>query len=359
MAATSARSWVRVRGSSGPCRARAAAVVRSQIPAAVSAGRYAENQAIPSESGRNSTRRSLALLVWRFSMLSGWWRSRHVRTFERNRYGTRSPAGQPRAGFGASGSRKCASSAAAPAGSRLAVSSTMARACAQEIVPACKAFRVSGKRFVRARQSPRNAPAVPAPTVRTQATSAVTAISWHFASCSGHRRCSHGVGGPHIGRGHQHLQRSKPRLHPDHAGQAVQALIRQIPQRIIPQRAGPGRTSPAQNRTDQSVIRTGQIGAVRSSAVGAAPGERNPAPPSTPQQPPAPPCPPHSSPCFPYPHQIRRLRQLSGAQIGWLPQLAAHRYSAPVTASAAAKPGGKPNATVSRSTRMVPSRCSA
>ena len=41
MAATSARSWVRVRGSSGPCSARAAAVVRSQIPAAVSAGRYA------------------------------------------------------------------------------------------------------------------------------------------------------------------------------------------------------------------------------------------------------------------------------------------------------------------------------
>ena len=178
MAATSARSWASVRASSGPCRARAAAVVRSQIPAAVSAGRYAENQAIPSESGRNSTRRSLALLVWRFSMLSGWWRSRHVRTFERNRYGTRSPAGQPRAGFGASGSRKCASSAAAPAGSRLTVSSTMTRACSQEIVPACKAFRVSGNRAVRASDSPSRAPAVCSLTVRAQATSETMTISW-------------------------------------------------------------------------------------------------------------------------------------------------------------------------------------
>ena len=178
VAATSARSWVRVRASSGPCRARAAAVVRSQIPAAVSAGRYAENQAIPSESGRNSTRRSLALLVWRFSMLSGWWRSRHVRTFERNRYGTRSPAGQPRAGFGASGSRKCASSAAAPAGSRFAVSSTMTRAWSQEIVPACKAFRVSGSEAVRASDSPSSLAAAPSLTVRAQATSETMTISW-------------------------------------------------------------------------------------------------------------------------------------------------------------------------------------
>ncbi len=88
----------------------------------------------------------------------------------------------------------------------------------------------------------------------------------------GDRRCGQGVGGPHIGRGHQHLQRSKPRLPPGHAGQAVQALIRQNPQRIIPQRASPGRTSPISNgRT--SLFRTGQIGAVRSSAVGAAPGD--------------------------------------------------------------------------------------
>ncbi len=71
----SARSWVRVRASSGPCRARAAAVVRSQIPAAVSAGRCAESQAMPSRSGRNSTRRSAALVVWRSSMLARWWRS--------------------------------------------------------------------------------------------------------------------------------------------------------------------------------------------------------------------------------------------------------------------------------------------
>ena len=115
---------------------------------------------MPSRSGTYSTRRSAALLVWRSSMLAGWWRSRQARALARNRDGTRSPAGQPRAGFGASGSRKCASSAAAPAGSRPLVSSTMIRACCQEIVPACRAARVSGSAVVRARDSDRRAPAV-------------------------------------------------------------------------------------------------------------------------------------------------------------------------------------------------------
>ena len=292
MAATSARSWVRVRVSAGPWRARAAAVVRSQIPAAVSAGRYAENQAIPSESGRNSTRRSLALLVWRFSMLSGWWRSRHVRTFERNRYGTRSPAGQPRAGLGASGSRKCASSAAAPAGSRFAVSSTMARAWAQEIVPALNAARVSGKRFVRARQSPRNAPAVPAPTVRTQATCG----DRHLLAL---RRPAGPPPVPPSRRWPAHRPRppapstqqtapppgpcrpSRPGRHPPK------------PATDHPPTGRPRTGQSDQKRTEQSdQQRTDQRGQRR-------PRRRNPAPQSTPQQPPAPPCPPHSSPCFP------------------------------------------------------------
>ena len=138
---------------------------------------------MPSRSGTNSTRRSAALLAWRVSMLTGWWRSRQVRALARNRHGTRSPAGHPRAGSGASGSRKCASSAAAPAGSRPAVSSTMIRACCHEIVPACRAARVSGSAVVSAWQSDRRAPADRSLTVRTHATSATTAISWAVCSC--------------------------------------------------------------------------------------------------------------------------------------------------------------------------------
>ncbi len=53
---------------------------------------------MPSRSGAYSTRRSRTLLAWRFSMLTGWCRSRQIRAFARNRAGTRSPAGQPRAG---------------------------------------------------------------------------------------------------------------------------------------------------------------------------------------------------------------------------------------------------------------------
>ena len=138
---------------------------------------------MPSRSGTNSTRRSAAHLVWRFSMLTGWWRSRQVRALARNRPGTSSPAGHPRAGSGASGSRKCASSAAAPAGSRPAVSSTMIRACCHETDPACKAARVSGSAVVRACDSASRAPADRSLTVSTHATSATRAISRAVCSC--------------------------------------------------------------------------------------------------------------------------------------------------------------------------------
>ncbi len=184
VAAVSARSWARVRVSLGFWRARAAAVVRSQIPAAVPAGRYAESQAMPSRSGVYSIRRSAALLLWRSSMPAGWWRSRQLRALARNRDATRSPAGQPRAGPGAPGSRKCASRAAAPAGSRPVVSSTMIRACCQEIDPAPRAFRVSGSAVVRARLSARSAAEARSLTVRTQASSATRAISWAARSCA-------------------------------------------------------------------------------------------------------------------------------------------------------------------------------
>ena len=116
-------------------------------------------------------------------MLTGWWRSRHVRALARNRPGTSSPAGHPRAGLGASGSRKCASSAAAPTGSRSAVSSTMIRACCHEIVPDCRAPKVSGSAVVNAWQSDRKAPAERSLTVRTHAISATTAISRAVCSC--------------------------------------------------------------------------------------------------------------------------------------------------------------------------------
>jgi hypothetical protein len=54
VAVMSARSWVRGLASSAPWRALAAVVARSQIPAAWLAGRYAESQAMPSQSGAYS-----------------------------------------------------------------------------------------------------------------------------------------------------------------------------------------------------------------------------------------------------------------------------------------------------------------
>ena len=183
-------------------------------------------------------------------MLSGWWRSRQVRALARNRAGTISPAGQPRAGSGASGSRKWASSAAAPAGSRLAVSSTMTRACCHEIVPACSAARVSGNLVVRAWTSASKAPRRPFADRQDTRDLRGHGHLLGRAVLRGRRRRRHGPGGLDIVRGQQHLQRSQPGFPPGHAGEPVQAIIRQIPQRIAPpERTGipdgsiPGRIS--------------------------------------------------------------------------------------------------------------------
>ena len=138
---------------------------------------------MPSRSGTNSTRRSAAHLVWRFSMLTGWWRSRQVRALARNRPGTSSPAGHPRAGSGRVGVQEVRLQRGRPGRVQAAVSSTMIRACCQEIVPACKAARVSGSAVVKAWHSDRRAPAERSLTVRTHATSATTAISWAVCSC--------------------------------------------------------------------------------------------------------------------------------------------------------------------------------
>ena len=83
-------------------------------------------------------------------MLSAWWRSRQVRALALNRCAGNAPTGQPRAGSGASGSRKWASNAAAPAASRHAVSSAITTAWPQEITPACNADKVSGNKAVTA-----------------------------------------------------------------------------------------------------------------------------------------------------------------------------------------------------------------
>ena len=126
--AMSARSWVRVLASPGPCMARAAVVVRSQMPAAWAAGRYAESQAIPSRSGAYSTRRSAAL-----------------------------------AGV---------------------VSSTMIRACCHDKVPAWSADSVRGRALVRSRASNSRALAARSLMVRTPAISEVVAISLTVWSCA-------------------------------------------------------------------------------------------------------------------------------------------------------------------------------
>ncbi len=129
-------------------------------------------------------------------MLSVWWRSRQVRALCRNLPGTNSPAGQPwpepaAPGAAAAGPassagsvpRKWVSMAAAPAGSREAVSSTMIRACCQERSPACSAARVRGRVVVSSRACPSSAAADRSETVRTHATSAMTDIS-----CAVHSR---------------------------------------------------------------------------------------------------------------------------------------------------------------------------
>ena len=110
-------------------------------------------------------------------MLTGWCRSRQYRALARNLAGVSSPAAQPRAGFGASGSRKCASSAAAASGDRPSVSSHMIRPCCHDSVPAPSAARVSGRSVLSLADSSRKRAAAPSLTVSAHATSAVTDIS--------------------------------------------------------------------------------------------------------------------------------------------------------------------------------------
>nr|WP_328699915.1 hypothetical protein [Arthrobacter sp. 9AX] len=149
------------------------------------AGKYAESEAIPSGSGRNSTRRSATPLAWRFSIDAAWWRSRHVRALALNRYAGISPTNAAVAGLGTSGSRNCASNAAAPARSRPTASSTITSACCQVIAPSCNANNVNGNSPTSACDADRNAPAAREPNDSRAPISAATAISKACTGASG------------------------------------------------------------------------------------------------------------------------------------------------------------------------------
>ena len=251
----SARSWARVRASSGPWRARAAAVVRAQIPAAVSAGRCAESQAMPSRSGTNSTRRSAALVVWRSSMLTGWWRSRQARALARNRDGTRSPAGQPRAGFGASGSRKCASSAGRPG--RIQAGGFVDDDPGVGPGDRPGPQRGQGQRQPRCQRLGVGQEGCGGAFADGQDTGDLGHQGQLLggAVLRGRRRRRQEPGRPGVIGGQLNLQRGRPGLQPGHLGEPVQATVRQIPQRIsITQRIGAGRSG------------AGRIGAVSAGA---------------------------------------------------------------------------------------------
>ena len=197
---------------------------------------------MPSRSGTNSTRRSAALVVWRFSMLTGWWRSRHARALARNRDGTSSPAGQPRAGLAASGSRKCASSPAAPAGSREA-------GFVDEDPGVLPGDRPGPQR----RQGQRQ-PRCQYPGVGQQGCGGAFADGQDTGDLGDHghllcrlflrgrRRRRQEPGRLRVVGGQLDLQRRGPGLQPGDLGEPVQATVRQIPQRIsIRQGIGAGR----------------------------------------------------------------------------------------------------------------------
>ena len=261
-------------------------MVRSQIPAAVSAGRYAENQAIPSESGRNSTRRSWTLLAWRFfdaDRVVAFAPRAHFRAEPaRDKVPGRAARGP---GSGASGSRKCASSAAAPAGSRL-------RGFVHHgpgVRPGDRAGlqRLQGQRqlrFVRASDSASKVPAACSLTVRAHASSDDDRPTPGRCGPARMPPAAPSPGSPRVVRGQQHLQRRHPGFHPGHPGEPVQAGIRQIPQRIsAPELTGvPGRINAGR-------ISYGLPGAGQSSQRG---NRRR-------GEPPRPPWSPHSNPCFP------------------------------------------------------------
>ena len=200
---------------------------------------------MPSRSGVYSTRRSAALLVWRASMLTGWWRSRQVRALARKRAGTRSPAGHPRAGLGASGSRKCASSAGRPG-------RVQAGGFVDDdpgVLPGDRPGLqgVQGQRQRRCQGLAFGQEGAGGSFADGQDTGDL-GDQRHFLDgvfLRGRRRGCQGPGRRRVVGGQPHLQRRGPGLEPGDAGERVQAAVRQNPQRIsVTQRVGAGRLRP-------------------------------------------------------------------------------------------------------------------
>ena len=188
-------------------------------------------------------------------MLTGWWRSRQARALARNRDGTRSPAGQPRAGLGASGSRKCASSAGRPG-------RIQAGGFLDEDPGVLPGDRPGPQRRQGQRQRRRQCPGVGQEGCGGAfADGQDTGDLGHQGHLlcrlflRGRRRRRQEPGRPGVIGGQLNLQRGGPGLQPGELGEPVQATVRQIPQRIsIPQGIGAGR------------IGAGRIGAVSAGA---------------------------------------------------------------------------------------------
>ena len=183
VAAMSARSWVSVLSSSGPCMARAAAVARFPDPGRGIGGQVSREpgHAVP---GRGKQQPPVGRR-FRVAFLD----ADRVVPFPPGPglgpepAGHHLPGGAPRAGFGAAGSRKWASNACAPSGLRPLVSSTTIRACCQEMVPASKDDNVNGSAVVSSWASASRLAAAASLTVSTPASSATRAIPWALSSC--------------------------------------------------------------------------------------------------------------------------------------------------------------------------------
>ena len=204
---------------------------------------------MPSRSGMYSTRRSAALVVWRSSMLAGWWRSRQARALARNRDGTSSPAGQPRAGFGASGSRKCASSAAAPA----AIQAAGFVHDDPGVLPGDRPGLQGGQgQRQRRRQGPGFGEEGRGGAFADGQDTGDLGHQGHLlggAVLRGRRRRRQEPGCLRVVGGQPHPQRGGPGLQPGDLGEPVQATVRQPPQRIaVSQRVGSRRIGVASGR---------------------------------------------------------------------------------------------------------------
>ena len=187
---------------------------------------------MPSRSGPYSTRRSAALLVWRVSMLTGWWRSRQARALARNRDGTRSPAGHPRAGFGCGRVQEVRLERGRPG-------RIQAGGFVHDDPGVLPGDRPGLQRRQGQRQRRRQGLGVgqerPGGAFADGQDTGDLGHHGHLlggAVLRGRRRRRQGPGRLRVVGGQPHLQRRGPGLQPGDLGQPVQATVRQLPQRI-------------------------------------------------------------------------------------------------------------------------------